>query len=122
MIYAGTKNGTEYGFYLEPDGLIEYVEMTEKEHMDLIDGQSTGKVIKFHKGSKPTLEEPDPPTEEELARSKIWTLQNYLKETDWYAFRKADEGTEIPFEVKQKRANARKEISELRIKFPGINK
>ena len=120
MIYAGTKDGTEYGFYLEPDGLIEYVELTEEEHMALIDGQSTGKVIKFHQGEKPTLEEPAPPTEEELARNRIWELKNYLSETDWYAIRYADEGKEIPSDIKQKRAEARVEISELKEKFPDI--
>lgn len=121
MIYAGTKDGTEYGFYLKPNGLIEYVELTEEEHMTLIDGQSTGKVIKFHKDSKPTLEEPDPPTEEELARNRIWELKNYLRETDWYAIRYADEGKEIPSDIKKKRKEAREEISELREKYPEKN-
>lgn len=121
MIYAGTKDGTEYGFYLESDGLIDYVELTEEEHMALIDGQSTGKVIKFHQGEKPTLEEPDPPTAEELARNRIWELKNYLSKTDWYVARFADEGKEIPSDIKKKRKEAREEISELREKYPEKN-
>lgn len=45
---------------------------------------------------------------------EIEELENFLKETDWYAIRFADEGTEIPNEIKQKRKEARNRISELR--------
>lgn len=46
--------------------------------------------------------------------NEIEELENYLKETDWYAIRFADEGTKIPNEIKQKRKEARNRISELR--------
>lgn len=46
--------------------------------------------------------------------NEIEELENFLKETDWYAIRFADEGTEIPNEIKQKRKEARNRISELR--------
>ena len=61
-IFAGTMDGENYGFYL-PDAvldekgnvrLLDFVIITNKEHMELMDGQGTGKVITFNKGAKPT--------------------------------------------------------------------
>lgn len=69
MIFVGTKNGKDYGFYLERDGLKDVVELTDEEHMSLVDAQAEGKVIVFHKGAKPTLEEPSPPSDDELAKA-----------------------------------------------------
>ena len=55
-------------------------------------------------------------TEEQIAagepiRKKISAIQ-YLKDTDWYATRYAETGTEIPEEVLTKRAQARIDASE----------
>lgn len=36
----------------------------------------------------------------------------YLKDTDWYAIRKADSGKDIPTDIKTKRAQARLDASE----------
>ena len=69
MIFAGTKNGKDYGFYLERDGLKDVVELTDEEHMALMDAQAEGKVIVFHKSEKPTLQDPPPPSDDELARA-----------------------------------------------------
>ena len=69
MIFVGTKNGKDYGFYLESDGLKDVVELTDEEHMALMDAQAEGKVIVFHKGEKPTLQDPPPPSDDELARA-----------------------------------------------------
>lgn len=69
MIFVGTKDGKDYGFYLERDGLKDLVELTDEEHMALMDGQADGNVIVFHKGGKPTLEAPLPPSDDELARA-----------------------------------------------------
>lgn len=75
-IFAGTLDGENYGFYL-PDAvldekgnvrLLDFVILTNKEHMELMDGQGTGKVITFHKGAKPTLEDPPPPSDVDLAK------------------------------------------------------
>ena len=114
MVYAG-YDGEVWGFFLENKGNLQYVfELTDKEHMDLMDGQAYGKVITFHEDKKPTLEDPPPPTEKELAEQKIRELEQYLKDTDWYAIRFADEGKKIPSDIKQKRMEAREEISKLR--------
>lgn len=45
---------------------------------------------------------------------KIDELQKYLNSTDWYVTRFAETGVEIPEDVKEKRAEARKEIDRLR--------
>ena len=68
MIYAGTKDGKAYGFYLEKEGLKSYVELTDEEHMALMDAQAEGKVIVFHEGAKPTLQDPPPPSDADLAK------------------------------------------------------
>ena len=100
IVFAGTKDGENYGFYLpdtvtNADGsisLTDYVILTGAEHMELMDGQSAGKVIVFHKGAKPTLDDPPPPSDEELAaqiRSKRdalideveWRIQRYQQQS-----------------------------------------
>ena len=50
----------------------------------------------------------------EIDAERIAELQQYLDDTDWYAVRFAETGIEIPEEVKQKRQDAREEISNLR--------
>ena len=47
----------------------------------------------------------------EAIRKKISAIQ-YLKETDWYAARKAETGKEIPDDVLTKRAQARIDASD----------
>ena len=110
MIYAGTKDGKSYGFYLEKDGLLDdYVELTNEEHMALMDGQAEGKCIVFHSGEKPTLEAPPPPTEAEKAQQRIEELKTYLAETDYVAI-KISEGaasTDGYADVLEKRQAAR---------------
>lgn len=39
-MFAGTKDGNHYGFYLEADGLRDdYVELTSDEHMAVMDAE-----------------------------------------------------------------------------------
>ena len=85
MIYAG-YNGKVWGFFLENNNLDPFFKLTEKEHMSLINEQSKGKVIVFHKDKKPTLEEFNP-TKEEKSQKEISELEFYLQKTDWYAIR-----------------------------------
>lgn len=123
MIYTGTKDGISYGFFTDKTGVKNCIEISDKEHMDLLDGQSKGKTITFHKDKKPTLETPKTLeekyaegeiTKSELNAQPISEIETYLKETDWYIVRFAETGVEIPLEVKEKRVSARLEISELR--------
>lgn len=117
---VGTTDGINYGFYLEDskDKLIDYIEITDEEHTELIDGQAYGKRIVFHgTESKPTLEEPLPPTEKELAEKEIYELKEYLAETDYIAAKLA-EGVATKEEYAEeltKRAEARARINELEV-------
>ena len=90
-VFAGSKDGESYGFYL-PDtvvdeagniSLTDYVVLTGDEHMALMDGQGDGKRIVFHKGEKPTLEEPLPPSEEELAEQIRRKRDGMIDEVEW---------------------------------------
>lgn len=83
MIYTGTKNGTDYGFYLEKDRLSDVVELTDAEHMALMDGQSEGKRIVFHADAKPTLEDPPEPTEAELAEQARNKRDGLISAIEW---------------------------------------
>ena len=56
----------------------------------------------------------DPPSEEQIKQEEIQKYQSYLNETDWYVCRAMDSGEQMPAEVKQKRQEAREEISRLR--------
>ena len=44
------------------------MELTDDEHMALMDGQAEGKEIVFHEGAKPTLQDPPPPSDDDLAK------------------------------------------------------
>lgn len=114
---AGTKDGENWGFYFDDqkDSLKKYFELTREEHNTLMEGQSKGKVITFHDDKKPTLEEPPPPTEAEVAERKIRELKAYLSETDYVAIKIAEgeASAEEYADVLAKRKAARKEINEL---------
>ena len=53
-------------------------------------------------------------TLEQQTHNKIHELENYLRNTDWYAIRKADTGEAIPAEITTARQTAREQISTLR--------
>ena len=54
------------------------------------------------------------PTESERLNAEMGELLAYLSSTDWYAIRLADDGTEIPAEIRAARSSARARISEIR--------
>ena len=64
-----------------------------------------------------TRPKPPEPTEVEKLKSEEADLLAYLSRTDWYVIRFADDGTEIPAEVKAARASARARISKIRIEL-----
>lgn len=91
IVFAGTQDGENYGFYLpdsvmDADGninLTDFITLTSSEHMKLMDGQSAGKVISFHKGAKPTLEDPPPPSDDELAAQIRAKRDALIVEVEW---------------------------------------
>lgn len=56
----------------------------------------------------------EPMSEKEIKQQEISKYQMYLSETDWYVYRAMDTGEPVPVEIKQKRQEARDEISRLR--------
>ena len=118
---AGTKDGKNWGFYFDDqkESLKKYFELTKNEHSVLMRGQCQGKVIVFHDDKKPTLEDPPPPTESELATSRIRELKTFLRETDYVAIKIAEgvaDSSEYE-ETLEKRRDTRAEINELEKKL-----
>ena len=114
---AGKNADGNWGFDFDDNAekYEKYFALTREEHHALMEGQGRGKVITFHEDGKPTLEDPPPPTEAEVAEQKIRELKNYLSETDYIAAKIA-EGVATKEEyaaVLQKRQDARAEINEL---------
>lgn len=117
MVFYGTKNGIDYGFYLDNEGFIndKYVEVDDGDHITIINRANNEQLqIVPDENGYPKLVAPPPPSEDELKEREINELQQYLLSTDWYAIRYADTGEPIPNNIKEKRADARKRISELR--------
>ena len=114
-MYYGTKDGTQYGGYLETSGLQTYVEISDGEWFSIVEeANRSNKIIVPDSDGKPSLTNPPEPSEEEKIKMRISELERYLQDTDWYAIRYADTGEAIPEEVKKKRQEARDEISSLR--------
>ena len=119
MIYFGrNKNDGSYGFSFDKGFLDNEYEISEEEHHNLLRKvNSLNKLLSADKDGKPILIDPPEPTEEELALQRYYDLKEYLRETDWYAFRYIETQAEIPGEIKTKRQEARAEISKLRNKY-----
>lgn len=67
------------GFYkadIHGDGVpSDAVQVTEEEHATLLAGQSAGQVIKSGADGRPVLEEPPPPTAEQLQAAFVAVIQ-----------------------------------------------
>ena len=119
-MYFGKVKGTEndWGFDGFETTFENYIEIPDEEHRKIIEeANAKGKLVIGDKDGKPILIDPPDPTREELDRDRLQHLLSYLESTDWYAIRYYDEGKEIPAEIKQKRHEAREEISELRLRI-----
>lgn len=117
MVYFGKikDSNDEWGFDVFNRNFETCIEVDDDYHMSLINkANAEQKQIKGDKNGNPILVDYPPPTEEEVADMRIQELQGYLLQTDWYALRFADAGEPIPIEVKNKRQDARDEISKLR--------
>ena len=114
---AGTMNGKDWGFYFDDkkEELEKYVEISDKEHKELMDGQSQGKAIVFHEDGKPTLEEPPELTNAQKAQRRIGELKAYLLGTDYVAIKIAEGAAakEDYAEILEERRKAHKEIGAL---------
>lgn len=116
MLYGKMKTSDDYGFRFEGDEEMfeSYVIIDDDDHWDLMQkANKENKMIVPDDKGYPTLADRPPPKEEEIARDKLFELTHYLSSTDWYVIRFAEEGIPIPTEVKEKRHDARIEISKL---------
>ncbi len=85
-----------------PDGSVEYIR-EDIEELERIGKEEDSKIV------KPEF------TPEQLAEMQLTYQKNqareYLKNTDWYAARLAEQGTSIPQEILNKRQEARQLLS-----------
>lgn len=82
-MYSGTKDGKNYGFFLDKNGLQNITELSDSEHMALIDGQSGGKVITWEAPDyKPKLKEAPKPTQAEVAEQRKRAILSELADID----------------------------------------
>ena len=104
----------EWGFDIYERNFDFYTEIDDDTHMDIVNNANqNGKIIKGDKFGRPILVDPPPPSTEEINKNKLLKLKNYLEETDWYVIRFSETSIPIPNEIKQKRQEAREEISML---------
>lgn len=86
------------------------VEITDDKHKELLNGQSTGKIISADAEGYPILIDPPAPTAEQLQKQANSKARAYLASTDWYIVRKAETGVDVPEDVLTKRQEARSSI------------
>lgn len=115
MKYFGTKDNSEYGFYLETQGLISYKEIDDTDWQAYINqANQDGKELSHDENGNPLIID-RVISEEEKKRQELDSLHGYLQQTDYVAAKLA-EGVatkEEYAEVLTKRAEARKRINEL---------
>lgn len=78
MFYSKTTGGF-YTREIHGDNIpADAVEITEAEHAALIEGQSMGKVIVADENGRPTLQDPPPPTAEQIIAQYTAAVQKHL--------------------------------------------
>ena len=115
MQYFGKSEAGIWHFDSMKDNFKSCVEISDEEYENINNRlNSENKLLLGDENGNPILVDPPAPTEEELKIQRVAELELYLSQTDWYAIRFADTGEAIPTEIKQKRQEARDEISALR--------
>lgn len=78
MFYAKSTGGF-YSTEIHSDKIPEdAVEITEEEYAELLDGQSSGKIISAGNSGKPFLSDPPGPTQSDLALTQIRDLESKI--------------------------------------------
>lgn len=116
-MFFGKIKGTndEWGFDVFNINFESFIKIDKTKHMSIVtEANSKGKLIKGDSDGNPILVDPPEPSEKEKAEQRINVLEQYLRDTDWYAIRFADTEEPIPDEIKKRRQDARDEISKLR--------
>ena len=116
-MFFGKIKGTndEWGFDVFNSTFESFIEIDKSKHMSIVnEANAKGKLIKGDEEGNPILVDPPEPTEKEKAEQRIYELETFLRNTDWYAIRFADTEEPIPADIKTNRQVAREEISKLR--------
>lgn len=112
MFYSKTTSG----FYDSKihDGLIpsDAVSITPEYHKELLEGQSSGKMIQADNKGYPRLIERPAPSPEEMQAIRNAEARAYLAKTDWYVVRFAETGQAIPDDIRAARETARASVVE----------
>lgn len=115
MKYYGTKDNSEYGFYLDKDGLISYKEISDSDWENYINqANAGGKELSHDEEGNPLIID-RVISDEEKKQSELQNAYSYLQQTDYVAAKLA-EGVatkEEYAEVLAKRAEMRNLINEL---------
>lgn len=115
MKYYGTKDNSEYGFYLDTIGLISYKEISDTDWQDYINqANSGGKQLSHDDEGNPQIID-RVISDEQKKMQELQNAYSYLQQTDYVAAKLA-EGVatkEEYAEVLEKRAKARNIINEL---------
>lgn len=78
MFYSASNNGF-YTREIHGDNIpADAVEITEAEHAALLEGQSMGKVIVADESGRPILQDPPPPTAEQIIAQYTAAVQKRL--------------------------------------------
>ena len=78
MFYSKTTSGF-YTREIHGDNIpADAVEITEAEHTALLEGQSMGKVIVADENGRPILQDPPPPTPEQIVAQYTAAVQKHL--------------------------------------------
>lgn len=78
MFYSKSTGGF-YAREIHGDNIpADAVEITEAEHAALIEGQSQGKVIVADENGYPILQDPPPPTAEQIVAQYVAAVQKHL--------------------------------------------
>jgi hypothetical protein len=73
-----------------PSG-VNTIEITDDDWLMLLEGQGIGQIMKIDADGNPALEDPPPPTDEQVAVSVRADRDARLAETDWLLLRHQDE-------------------------------
>lgn len=115
MKYYGTKDGTEYGFYLDTVGLTSFKEISDADWQNYIEqANQDGKELSHDENGNPQIID-RVISDEEKKNQELQNAYSYLRQTDYVAAKLA-EGVATKEEyaqVLEKRASARKTINEL---------
>ena len=78
MFYSKITGGFYDAFIHGDDIPADAVEITAEEHQALFEGQSNGKIITADKNGKPVLQDPPPPTPEQIVAQYTAGVQKHL--------------------------------------------